>query len=106
MAANLSYMVPRGGKEGQFFLFDEGQRLTRERFVAEVRKALAVVGIDSSRYAGQFLNRGSNDRCPERNRRLSHQDIGQVGELGECGVHSVHPDTTWHPLWSGVLSGH
>ena len=52
-------MVQRGGKEGQFFLFDEGHGLTRERFVAEVRKALAVVGIDSSRYAGHSFRIGA-----------------------------------------------
>ena len=59
VAVNLSYMVQRGGKEGQFFLFDEGHGLTQERFVAEVRKALAVVGIDSSRYAGHSFRIGA-----------------------------------------------
>ena len=52
VAATLNYMVRRGNDSGPFFRYSRSRFLTRERFVSEVRRALAAAGIDSSKYAG------------------------------------------------------
>ena len=54
----MDYMVRRGAAPGPFFLFDDGKFLTRERFVARLRQALAAAGWDCSAYAGHSFRGG------------------------------------------------
>ncbi len=48
--AVLSYMVSRGSQPGPFFKFYDGRSLTRKRFVAAVREALAAAGYVGAHY--------------------------------------------------------
>ena len=41
------------------FLFADGSYLTRERFVAKLRQALAAAGIEAKRYAGHSFRIGA-----------------------------------------------
>ena len=50
VTAVLSYMVRRGPSPGPFFRFANGVPLTRPRFVAKVKDALAKAGVDAGRY--------------------------------------------------------
>ena len=59
VAAILDYMVRRGPAAGPFFLFQDGKFLTRDRFVTEVREALALAGLDSGLYAGHSFRIGA-----------------------------------------------
>ena len=59
VAATLNYMVRRGNDSGPFFRYSRSRFLTRERFVSEVRRALAAAGIDSSKYAGHSFRIGA-----------------------------------------------
>ena len=58
VAAMLGYMVERGSAPGPLFLFHDRRPLTRDRFVACMRSALAEAGIDSSLYAGHSFRIG------------------------------------------------
>ena len=52
VAAILSYMVLRGGDSGPFFfLFENDDYLTRDRFVRDLRSALSAVGCRPQDYA-------------------------------------------------------
>jgi len=42
-----------------FFMFQDGRFLTRDRFVAQVRRALQTAGVDSSQYAGRSFHIGA-----------------------------------------------
>jgi hypothetical protein len=59
VGAVLNYMVRRGGSPGPFFTFGDGRALTRERFVAALRRALASAGLDCSAYAGHSFRIGA-----------------------------------------------
>lgn len=59
VAATLHYMVLRGSAGGPFFTYANGRLLTRERFVAAVRSALAVAGLDCTLYAGHSFRIGA-----------------------------------------------
>ena len=59
VAAVLAYMVQRGSQAGPFFLFEDGRRLTRDRLVAEVRRALERAGVDPSHYSGHSFRIGA-----------------------------------------------
>ena len=59
VAAILGYMVHRGFRQGPFFMFQDGRFLTRDRFVAQVRRALQAAGVDSSQYAGHSFRIGA-----------------------------------------------
>ena len=93
VAAVLAYMVQRGSQAGPFFLFEDGRRLTRDRLVAEVRRALERAGVDPSHYSGQwgsqFQDRSSDYGSSMWSARLPDQD---TGEVGECSVHGLHPN--------------
>jgi len=87
VAATLYYMVQRGSGSGPLFLFYNGKYLTRERFVAAVREALRMAGLDSSCYPSW----GSNDSCSARSPGLTHPD---PRTLGECSLYGVHQNST------------
>lgn len=55
----LDYTVRRGSAPGPFFFFSDGKPLTRHWFVAAIRLALDVAGIDSSHYAGHSFRIGA-----------------------------------------------
>ena len=66
VAAILSYMVTRGPESGAFFRFEDGKPLTRQRFVKEVRTALAASGIDASLYSGHSFRIGAATTAAQR----------------------------------------
>ena len=59
VAALLSYMVLRGNHDGPLFMFANGDHLSRERFVAQLRQALSAAEVDSSLYAGHSFRIGA-----------------------------------------------
>lgn len=59
VSAVLSYMVARGKGAGPFFIFQAGTPLTRMRFVAAIREALARFGIDASMFSGHSFRSGA-----------------------------------------------
>ena len=59
VAAMLGYLVERGSPPGPLFLFENGQVLTRVRFVSALRSALRECGIDPSLYAGHSFRIGA-----------------------------------------------
>ena len=59
IAAVLAYLTKRGPQPGPLFRFCNGQPLTRGRFVAEVKEALALAGIDNSQYSGHSFRSGA-----------------------------------------------
>ena len=58
VAALLAYLVVRGNSDGPLFLF-KGQPLTRPRLVSELRKALALAGLEPEKYAGHSFQIGT-----------------------------------------------
>lgn len=59
VAALLAYMVERGKKPGPLFSFQDGKPLTRPRFVTEIRRALAMAGVDPKPYSGHSFRSGA-----------------------------------------------
>ena len=59
VAAILSYLTARGAGPGPLFSFEDGRWLTRSRFVAQVREALASAGVDQERYCGHSFRIGA-----------------------------------------------
>ena len=59
VAALLGYLFCRGRAAGPLFLFRDGRMLTRPRFVAAVRAALAEAGVDESKYGGHSFRIGA-----------------------------------------------
>ena len=56
--ALLAYIACRGRDSGFFFGLKYGHLLTKDRFVAAVRRALSEAGIDSSAYSGHSFRIG------------------------------------------------
>ena len=52
VAAILAYMVQRGSRPGQFFLFKDGEPMTKAKFVQHVRAALHSAGLPHNDFAG------------------------------------------------------
>ena len=59
VAALLGYMVLRGNREGPMFVFANGDHLTRNRFVTQLRRALSAAGVDCRHYAGHSFRIGA-----------------------------------------------
>ena len=59
VAAILAYIARRGTDSGFFFRFEDGRLLTKDRFVAAVRRALSKAGIDASAYSGHSFRIGA-----------------------------------------------
>ena len=89
VAAVLAYMVQRGPQPGPFFLFEDGHRLTRDRLVAEVRRALERAGVDPSHYSGHSFRIGAATTAAACGLQDSDQDTGEVGERS---IHGLHPN--------------
>ncbi len=70
VTAMMAYLARRGDGPGVLFRFQNGQLLTRERFVSRVRQALKQPGIDPSKYAGHSFRSGArHNRCSTWNGR-------------------------------------
>ena len=52
MVALLAYLVARGSWEGPLFQHSDGRPLTKAAFVDQVRKTLALAGVDERNYTG------------------------------------------------------
>lgn len=59
VAAAASYMVARGSKEGPFFMFKNGQPLTKDRFTHAVRDVLQKAGLPCQSFAGHSFRIGA-----------------------------------------------
>ena len=59
VVANMAYMVARGPSHGAYFTYGDGKVLTRDRFVGDVRSALARAGVDASLYSGHSFRIGA-----------------------------------------------
>ena len=59
VAAVLAYLAIRKKGGGPLFRFNNGNALTRERFVTRVREVLKQVGIDQSKYSGHSFRIGA-----------------------------------------------
>ena len=77
VAAVLAYMAKRGSNRGFLFQFEDGRLLTRERFVAQVRTALALAGIDHRSYSGHSFRIGAATAAAKRG--LSPATIKTLG---------------------------
>ena len=55
----LDYLVVRGSGPGPLFMFQDGKPLARPGFVATVKGALSMAGIDSLHYSGQRFRSGA-----------------------------------------------
>ena len=59
VSAALSYMAIRGPAPGPFFYFQDGNPLTKSRFVIAVQDILHQMGLDQSLYAGHSFRIGA-----------------------------------------------
>ena len=59
LSAMLSYLVVRGRSAGPLFTWKRSLFLTQENFVAAVRKALEVAGLDASDFNGHSFRIGT-----------------------------------------------
>ena len=59
VAAVLSYMVLRGDSAGPLFKWADGRYLTREKFMAHVRRALTAPGLVATNYTGHSFHIGA-----------------------------------------------
>ncbi len=66
VVAVLRYMVVKGPAEGPLFCWENGQYLTRERIVRELRNALRAVGVQAEDYAGHSFRIGAATTAAQR----------------------------------------
>ena len=66
VAAILGYFVVREAGPGPLFSFADGCPLTRSRFVARVRDALAAAGVDEGSYCGHSFRIGATTTAAKR----------------------------------------
>lgn len=66
LSAMLSYLVVRGRSAGPLFMWKNGLFLTRENFVAAVRKALEAAGLDTSDFNGHSFRIGAATTAASR----------------------------------------
>ena len=59
VAALLTWLVYRGHSQGPLFHFHSGTPLTRARLVAELRKALADLGLEAQQFSGHSFRKGA-----------------------------------------------
>ena len=68
VAAMLAYLAKRGNHKGMLFHYEDKKLLSRDRFVASVREALAAAGVDCKSYSGHSFR------------------IGAATAAGKCGL--------------------
>jgi len=59
LAACLQYMAARGTEPGPFFLYKNGQPLTKSTFTARIRQALQAIGLPQENFAGHSFRIGA-----------------------------------------------
>ena len=59
VVALLAYLAARGSREGPLFQHSDGRPLTKAAFVDQVRKTLALAGVDERNYAGHSFKIGA-----------------------------------------------
>jgi len=59
VAAVLGFVAERGDRPGPFFVTSAGRPLTKQEFVAEIRKVLTVLGLPDHQYAGHSFRIGA-----------------------------------------------
>ena len=59
VAAVLAYIAVRGAAEGPFFLFANGQLLSKQTFVSAFRQALQAIGLPYQDFAGHSFRIGA-----------------------------------------------
>ena len=86
-ATVLSYLVKRGRTPHSWFKFIDGRYLTRDRFVKAVRDAIALSGIDASKYAGHSLRIGATTTAAS-----SGVQDSLIRTMGwwECSVYTLY----------------
>ena len=57
--AVVTYMAACGQRPSPFFLWSEGRLLTKPLFVTEVRRGLAVAGLDQALFSGHSFRIGA-----------------------------------------------
>ena len=82
VTAVLAFMVDRGLRPGPLFLYQDGRPLTRPRFVAEVKCALARAGMDSRGYSGHSFRIGAATTASERG--IGEAVIKRLGRWGSA----------------------
>lgn len=55
----MAYLAKRGNAPGFLSKFESGKPLTKAKFVASVKEALASAGVDSYKYAGHSFRIGA-----------------------------------------------
>ena len=81
VAVLLSYIAVRGYGEGPLFFFSNKRFLTCDRFVAKVREAMSLAGLNYDEYSGSLQDWGCDDSCPEWNQWLYNQNARVVGKI-------------------------
>ena len=59
VAAVLNYVAARGSQQGPFFITSAGRPLTKQQFIAEIRKVLVILGLPDHEYAGHSFRIGA-----------------------------------------------
>ena len=59
VAAVLTYAVSRGCQPAPFFTLLTARPLTKQQFVAEIRKILIALGLPAQEYAGHSFHKGA-----------------------------------------------
>ena len=59
IAAVLAYIAVRGATEGSFFRFTNGQPLSKQAFISNVRQALQAIGLPYQDFAGHSFRIGA-----------------------------------------------
>ena len=66
VAALMAYLAVRGMKQGPLFQTKDGQPVSREFVVDNVRQALQALGLESTHYAGHSFRIGAATTAAER----------------------------------------
>lgn len=66
VTAVLTYMAIRGSAPGPLFMFTNGCPLTRSCFVAKVKEALTLAGVDNVCYSGHSFRSGAATTAAEQ----------------------------------------
>ena len=77
VAALLSYIAVRGYGEGPLFIFSDGRFLTRDRFVAKVREAMSLAGLNYNDYSGHSFRIGAATTAAQKG--ISDSTIKMLG---------------------------
>ena len=91
VVAILRYLSMRGFDNGPLFQLQDGPRLTKQEFVARVRKTLTAAGVDASQYSGHSFRIGAATVAGRRQQwcRGSHHPAAR--EVEEQLLRYIHP---------------